>query len=135
MSNTTNEFSTLVNTIESSYEFCLAYAAQGRDQENPAGGNSEVRAEISALSEALINVGQAAVDHIKNNQTASDASSVATDLLAQDASKASVMVQMVLASNNISSPLIDNLNASSHLRCVLTDLFLIDEATSSNNLA
>lgn len=135
MSNTTNDFNTLVNTIESSYEFCLAYAAQGRDQENQAGGNSEVRAEISALSDALINVGQAAVDHIKNNQATSDASSAAANLLVQDASKANVMVQLVLASNNISSQLIDNLNASSHLRCVLTDLFLIDEATISNNLA
>jgi hypothetical protein len=28
----------------------------------------------------------------------------------------------------ISSPLVDNLNASIHLRALLTDIFLIDEA-------
>ena len=34
---------------------------------------------------------------------------------------------MVLAQPSISSQLIDNLNASIHLRALLTDLFLIDE--------
>ena len=134
MSNTSSKFSTLVNTIESSYEFCLAYAAQGKDIENQKGGSSEIRTEISALSEALTNVGQAAVVHIKATQEPSEAFNSATDLLIQDALKASVMVQLVLSNHNISSQLVDNLNASSHLRCVLTDLFLIDEAMSANSL-
>ena len=134
MSNASSNFSTLVNTIESSYEFCLAYAAQGKDIENQKGGSSEIRTEISALFDALTNVGQAAKDHIKAIQATSEAFSAATDLLIQDALKASVMVQLVLSSDNISSQLVDNLNASSHLRCVLTDLFLIDEAISTNNL-
>ncbi len=36
-------------------------------------------------------------------------------------------VELVLAQPAISSQLIDNLNASIHLRALLTDLFLIDE--------
>ncbi len=36
-------------------------------------------------------------------------------------------LQLVLAQPSISSQLIDNLNASIHLRAVLTDLFLLDE--------
>jgi hypothetical protein len=36
-------------------------------------------------------------------------------------------MEMVLAQPAISSQLIDNLNASIHLRALLTDLFLIDE--------
>ena len=36
-------------------------------------------------------------------------------------------VQLVQAQPSISSQLIDNLNASIHLRALLTDLFLIDE--------
>ena len=36
-------------------------------------------------------------------------------------------IQLVLAQPSISSQLVDNLNASIHLRALLTDLFLIDE--------
>jgi len=39
-----------------------------------------------------------------------------------------VTLEFVLAQPFISSQLIDNLNASMHLRALLTDLFLIDEA-------
>jgi len=38
----------------------------------------------------------------------------------------------VLAQDQIGSQLVDNLNASLHLRTVLTDLFLIDEATGGS---
>ena len=36
-------------------------------------------------------------------------------------------MQLVLAQPGISSQLVDNLNASIHLRALLTDLFLVDE--------
>jgi hypothetical protein len=36
-------------------------------------------------------------------------------------------MELVLAQPSISSQLIDNLNASIHLRALLTDLFLLDE--------
>jgi hypothetical protein len=36
----------------------------------------------------------------------------------------------VLAQEKISSELVDNLNASIHLRALLTDLFLLSEATA-----
>ena len=39
----------------------------------------------------------------------------------------SAAIQVVIAQPSISSQLIDNLNASIHLRALLTDLFLIDE--------
>jgi len=45
-----------------------------------------------------------------------------------DAEKARAGINLVLAKSVISSQLIDNLNASIHLRTLLTDLFLIDEA-------
>jgi hypothetical protein len=37
-------------------------------------------------------------------------------------------LRLVLARADISSQLIDNLNASIHLRALLTDLFVVDEA-------
>ena len=40
-------------------------------------------------------------------------------------------VKVVLSRPGISSQLVDNLNVSTHLRAVLTDLFLLDEAVKS----
>jgi len=53
-------------------------------------------------------------------------------VLARDADAALAAVELVRAQSNISSQLIDNLNASIHLRAVLTDLFLLDELLSPN---
>ena len=48
-------------------------------------------------------------------------------VLENDARDSLATIQLVLAQATISSQLIDNLNASIHLRALLTDLFLIDE--------
>ena len=48
-------------------------------------------------------------------------------VLARDAQSSLVAIELVLAQPAISSQLIDNLNASLHLRALLTDLFLITE--------
>ena len=50
----------------------------------------------------------------------------------RDARDAQAAVQLVLAQPSISSQLVDNLNASIHLRALLTDLFLIDEVFKSH---
>jgi hypothetical protein len=49
-------------------------------------------------------------------------------VLDHDARHAGAAVRLVLAQPSIGSLLVDNLNASSHLRAVLTDVFLLDEA-------
>ena len=46
-------------------------------------------------------------------------------VLARDAADSVAAVELVLAQRAISSQLIDNLNASIHLRALLTDLFLL----------
>ena len=48
-------------------------------------------------------------------------------VLDRDAHAAQAAVRLVLAQPGISSQLVDNLNASIHLRALLTDLFLVDE--------
>ena len=53
---------------------------------------------------------------------------VRREYLERDARDASTAIRLVLAQPAIGSQLIDNLNASIHLRALLTDLFLIDEA-------
>jgi len=44
-----------------------------------------------------------------------------------DARVALAALRLVLAREDISSQLVDNLNASIHLRALLTDLFVVDE--------
>ena len=48
-------------------------------------------------------------------------------MLDRDAGAALAAVRLVQAQPSISSQLVDNLNASIHLRALLTDLFLLDE--------
>jgi hypothetical protein len=56
-------------------------------------------------------------------------------VLERDARDSLATIQLVLAQPTISSQLIDNLNASIHLRALLTDLFLIDEILKPQQIA
>jgi len=112
-----------IDVIESSYEYMLAYAAQGRETDEGLSGGPSVRATLTELSAALNKLGEsvlAADSAVAMRQFA--------DTLVVDAENARRAVDLVLTSPRISSQLIDNLNATIHLRSVLTDLFLIDEA-------
>jgi hypothetical protein len=51
----------------------------------------------------------------------------------RDARDAQAAVQLVAAQPSIGSGVIDNLNASIHLRALLTDLFLIDEVLKNRS--
>jgi hypothetical protein len=53
--------------------------------------------------------------------------------LERDAGDSLAAIRLVLAQPAISSQLVDNLNASIHLRALLTDVFLIDEILSRRN--
>ena len=48
-------------------------------------------------------------------------------VLDRDARESLAAIELVLAQPAISSQLVDNLNASIHLRALLTDLFLVSE--------
>ena len=116
------QFRERIDAIESSYEFMLAYAAQGLEREDgPAG--SQIREYLLSMATALNGLAECcgAVGR-------SDGIAGFLGVLEADASKAGAAVSLVLAQPSISSQLVDNLNASIHLRALLTDLFLIDEA-------
>jgi hypothetical protein len=51
-------------------------------------------------------------------------------MLGRDADNTITILQLVLSQPSISSQLIDNVNASIHVRTLLTDLFVIDELLS-----
>ena len=121
------ELNSRCNAIEECYEFMLAYAAQGLDSD--AGSGSQIRAFLRRSDQALTDLAgflNRFVEQLSLESTAPFAAFLA--VLDRDARDAQAAVQLVLAQPVISSQLVDNLNASIHLRALLTDLFLIDEA-------
>ena len=56
-------------------------------------------------------------------------------VLDRDARDSLAAIELVLAQPAISSQLIDNLNASIHLRALLTDLFLLGEIANTQRRA
>jgi len=107
-----------IDVVESGYEYLLAYAAQGRDSDTIPDGKSEVRLTLEGMSEATANIAEL----LKGNDH--EFASVVVD----DARKSLAAIALVVAQDKISSELVDNLNASIHLRALLTDLFLLSEA-------
>ncbi len=128
----TMEFRACVDAIESSYEFMLAYAAQGRDKES--GGGSSIRGYLESLSAALGSIGDAVQDEIDRAGGENSAQMMQyAAVLAADAGKAKAAVDMTLSTPSIGSQIVDNLNATIHLRTLLTSIFLIDEALRVSN--
>lgn len=123
-----------IDKIESSYEFMLAYAAQGRDFESIGGGGPPIRGVLSDLKAGLATLALAFQSRIAEiDASRREALIPFCSLLAADAERAHLALNVVLAVGNISSQLIDNLNASMHLRMLLTDMFLLDEALSKSS--
>jgi len=114
--------------IEECYEFMLAYAAQGLRTEPGGGSGSQLRTLLTQCDEALDGLGGVFTEIVRSEQLRpTDKYDAFIAMLNRDASDARAAVGLVLAQPSISSQLIDNLNASIHLRALLTDLFLIDE--------
>ena len=108
-----------MEAVEETYEFMLAYAAQGRRTEEDK-SSAGIRSYLQRAEGALAVIAAA--------QLPGDAAQKFLDVVRGDAIKAGAALRLVLAQPNISSQLVDNLNASIHLRALLTDLFLLDEA-------
>jgi hypothetical protein len=118
-----------IEAVESGYEFMLAYAAQGRETDKGAAAGRNVREYLEKMSAALDGLG-AVVGECATDVDPTLRGSASSFLAAVDADAriAQGAVRLVLSRPDISSQLIDNLNASIHLRALLTDLFIVDEA-------
>ena len=127
---TREDFTQRIEAIEKGYEYMLAYAAQGRDSDGEGGSaSSAIRDHLQEMEKALEGLGGIAVSTIGHySAELAEASRAFLDALEADAGKAQGAIRLVLAQPGISSQLIDNLNASIHVRALLTDLFVIDEA-------
>jgi hypothetical protein len=113
-----------IDIIEEAYEFMLAYAAQGLRDESDSSGPS-IRDFITRASESVGGLADSA------RQLLGASASDFVELLARDAKAAQAALGLVLSCRSINSQLVDNLNGSIHLRTLLTDMFLIDEALKS----
>lgn len=118
-----------VDTIESGYEYFLAYAAQGRRTDlDGESTTSELRDHLEKMSAAMDQLDAVVRECVSaTNRGLLDSAAAFLDAIAEDAAKAAGACRLVLARDAISSQLIDNLNASIHVRALLTDLFVIDE--------
>ena len=116
------------DAIEKCYEFMLAYAGQGLTGEEGSASSGEVRANLQRAADAISGLAEAYAAAVKQQKLEfPERYSAFLGVLDRDARDSLAAIQLVLAQPTISSQLIDNLNASIHLRALLTDLFLIDE--------
>ncbi|HYW42968.1 MAG TPA: hypothetical protein VE959_08930 [Bryobacteraceae bacterium] len=107
--------------IEECYEFMLAYAAQGLASDKGSESGRQIREFLNRAVNVLIGL----PDHCAEAMAHDRPSFLA--VLERDASDSLAALELVLAQPSISSQLIDNLNASVHLRALLTDVFLLGE--------
>jgi hypothetical protein len=121
------------NSIEECYEFLLGYAAQGLPSDHGSPAGREVRSQLERARDALAGLQESCRGAINSYGLASFGKYDAfCSMLERDAADSLVAIELVLAQPAISSQLIDNLNASSHVRALLTDLFLFGDILRSH---
>jgi alkylation response protein AidB-like acyl-CoA dehydrogenase len=126
---TSDDLKQRIEAIETGYEFMLAYAAQGRQTDKGAAAGRNVREYLGNMATALEGLGAVVNTCASDLDPALPKTGAAFfTAVESDARIALAAIRLVLAREDISSQLIDNLNASIHLRALLTDLFVVDEA-------
>lgn len=118
-----------IETIERGYEFLLAYAAQGRQDDR----GTEARATLAAMHAALTGLDDL-LDSTLGDVPAATGAGDYLQAVRRDIAVARGAIGIVLSRARIPSLLVDNLNASVHLRALLTDLFLLEQAARSEQL-
>jgi hypothetical protein len=114
--------------VEECYEFMLAYAAQGLPTDKGSKSGGQIREFLQRAARALTGLSEACAMAIKEEGLEpADKYLAFLAVLDRDARDSLAAIELVLAQPAIGSPLVDNLNASIHLRALLTDLFLVDE--------
>lgn len=130
-----DELQRRADAIEGGYELMLAYAAQGLSSDRGAANSSQLRDHLQRFDAALTGLPQV-------YRTAASALGVGPGdalegllaALEADARFTQSALRMALAQpGGISSQLIDNINASIHVRALLTDVFVIDELLTGSS--
>lgn len=123
-----DEFRLRCNRIEEAYEYMLAYAAQGLSGDHESHVSGQLREMLTRAASSMDGLGALFADLIdREHLEPADRYREFGRVLDRDARSAVAALHLALARPTISSQLIDNLNASIHLRALLTDLFFVDE--------
>jgi hypothetical protein len=117
--------------IEECYEFMLAYAAQGLTNDQGSDSGRQIREFLDRAAEALSGLAESCAAAATQEGRFEAFLSVPD----RDARGSLAAMELVLAQPAISSQLIDNLNASMHLRALLTDVFLVGEVLRTQRAA
>ena len=123
------------DAVEECYEFLLAYAAQGLPSDQGSKSGAQVREFLQRAVEALTGLPEACATAVKREGLEPAGKYLAfIAVLDRDSRDSLAAIEIVLAQPAISSQLIDNLNASIHLRALLTDLFLLGEILKKQSI-
>jgi hypothetical protein len=114
--------------VEECYEFMLAYAAQGLPTDEGSKSGGQIREFLQRAVKALTGLAETCAMAVREEGLEPADKYVAFfAVLDRDSRDSLAAIELVLAQPAIGSQLIDNLNASIHLRALLTGVFLVDE--------
>jgi hypothetical protein len=118
-----------IDAIERAYEYMLGYAGQDRASDRD-GQPCEIRDHLKRADEAFAALAQATLAGLglPDKPGSRAAYEAFVEVVREDARKSREAVALALRQPDISSRLIDNVNALVHIRALITDLFVIDEA-------
>lgn len=127
------ELATRADAIEGGYEMMLAYAAQGLATDQGAANSNQLRDHLKRFDDALTGLAQAYRDCAAALGVGpKDALDGFLKTLDADAATTQAALRLVMGQHGISSQMIDNINASIHVRALLTDVFIVDEIIKSS---
>jgi hypothetical protein len=129
------EIEALCDTIEDCYEFTLSYAARGLTTDAGSDAGRQLREKLTNALAAIRGLEAACEPVVSQMQSGvAEKYEAFIAMLSRDAESSAAIVDLVHAQPAISSQLIDNLNASIHLRALLTDLFIITEIFAAQRM-
>lgn len=122
------ELARRADAIEGCYELMLGYAAQGLSTDQGASNSGQLREHLQRFDAALTGLATTYRDCAQVLGVGpADALDGFLQALERDAAATQAAIRLVLGQPGISSQMVDNLNASIHVRALLTDVFVIDE--------
>jgi hypothetical protein len=121
--------------IEACYEYALSFAARGLPSDDGNDAGRLLRDNLTRAAMAMRGLEQSCTDLLEQEQLEpAEKYKSFFEVLNHDAERAAAAVELVLAQPAIGSQLIDNLNASIHLRALLADLFLVTEILEAQQM-
>ena len=127
-----DELARRADAIEGGYEMMLGYAAQGLATDQGAANSAQLRDHLTRFDQALTGLAGVYRDAAAALGVGPrDALEGVLKVVEADAAATQAILRFILGQPGISSQMIDNVNASIHVRALLTDVFVVDEVLRS----